>query len=120
MKRIIMSLILMITVSISAFSQSPKAEAKAENKMEKLSEWIEAGNADVALSDDQEAKIEELYAQMRKEINDLKDDYPEKSADFDKQRKKISKEYNKQINKDILSKEQRKAKRKGKKMMKNS
>ena len=121
MKRILLSLILIITVSVNGFSQSVKAEAKAENKTEKLAEWIKAGDKSVALSDDQVVEIEDIYAQMRKEINDLKDSYDNKSQEFKKERKKISKKYNKQINKDILSKDQRKAKRKGKKMMeKNS
>lgn len=118
MKRILMSLILMITVSISGFSQSAKAEEKAENKTDELAEWIEAGDESVALSEDQIKKIEDLYANMRMEINDLKDDYPDnKSKEFISERKKVSKKFYKQINKEVLTKKQRKAKRRGKKMI---
>lgn len=114
MKRIILSIILMIAFSISGFSQSEKAKDKAKEKVEELASWIEEGNPSVALSDTQKEKIFDLYVKMREEINDLKDKYPNKGSDFESERKEINKKYNHEINQEILSREQRRAKRKGK------
>lgn len=114
MKRLIIALSLIMGFTVSGFSQSEKALEKAEDKTEKLAEWIEAGDESVALSGEQKAKIKELYTSMRKEINTAKAKYSDKS-EFESERKKISKKYHSKINKEVLTKAQRKAKRKGKK-----
>lgn len=114
MKRLIITLIFALGFTVSGFSQSEKALEKAEEKTEKLAEWIEAGDESVALSEDQKDKITALYAEMRMEINAAKNKYSDKS-EFETERKKISKKYHSKINKDVLSKAQRQAKRKGKK-----
>lgn len=117
MQKILFTLITFFAFSLMSYAQSAKAEARAEDKTEKLAEWIEAGDKSVALSDAQKKEIEELYAEMRMEINKLKKDYPDKGGDFEEKRKEISKKYSKMVNKDVLTKEQRKAKRKGKEML---
>lgn len=116
MKRLLITLIFIIAFTVSGFSQSEKAQERAENKTEKLAEWIKAGDESVALSDEQKEKIEELYANMRMEINTAKNKYSDKS-EFESERKKISKKYYSKINKDVLTKAQRQAKRKGKEKM---
>ena len=119
MKKIAMSMILIIAFVFTGFAQSEKAEDKGEDKAEELAAWIEAGNKDVALSDEQEAKIADVYATMRMEINQLKDEYSDKkSKEFKAARKEIYRKHNRMIHKEILTKEQRKAKRKGKELMK--
>lgn len=119
MKKLLITGILVIAFAFSGYSQSEKAKDKAKEKVEQLASWVEAGDPSAALSDTQKEQIFDLYAQMRKEINDLKDKYPHKGSDFESERKEINKKYNHKVNKEVLSREQRKAKRKGKKMSRN-
>lgn len=105
----ILSMFLFVTAS---FSQS-KAEQKAMDKVEKINAMIVAGDADLALSDDQKKQMVELYVANTKATRKIKkSDATEE--EIKEQTKALRKVLNQKVNKEILTKEQRKAKKAGK------
>ena len=105
----ILSIFLFVTAS---FSQS-KAEQKAMDKVEKINAMIVAGDADLALSDEQKKQMVELYAANTKATRKIKKSGVTEE-EIKEQTKASKKTLNKKINKEILTKEQRKAKKNGK------
>lgn len=105
----ILSIFLFVTAS---FSQS-KAEQKAMDKVEKINAMIVAGDADLALSDEQKKQMVELYAANTKATRKIKKSGVTEE-EIKEQTKASKKALNKKINKEILTKEQRKAKKNGK------
>ncbi len=116
--RILLTFLVLTFVSTIGFSQTSKMEEKAKAKVEQLNQLILGENPEAVLTDDQKAKIFDLYLQRFvdiKKINksDLSDE--EKKA----QKKAINRKVGKTINKEVLTKEQRIAKKNANKKKKN-
>lgn len=110
MKKIFFTLLLIIGISATGFSQNEKVKEKAQEKVEQLNAEITAGDASLALSDDQRQQILEIHVQRIMETKKMRKD----DADKD-DIKEVNKKYMKQIYDDLLSKEQKKARRAAKK-----
>jgi len=117
--RILFTFLVLTFVSTIGFSQTSKMEEKAKAKVEQLNQLISGENPEAALTDDQKAKIFDLYLQRFvdiKKINksDLSDE--EKKA----QKKAIYRKVGKTINKEVLTKEQIIAKKNARKKKKEN
>ncbi|WP_228853000.1 hypothetical protein [Aegicerativicinus sediminis] len=109
MKRIITTLIVLISLSFTAYSQNQKIKDAAKEKVEELNQEIIAGNKDLALSQDQKDKIYSLHIARIEEVRKARKNGSDKD-----ELKVINKKYFQQIYNDVLSKEQKKARRAGK------
>lgn len=118
MKKIIITLIVLIGFAFTGFSQSDKMKEKANAKVEKINTSIIAGDATLGLSEEQKTKIYEL------QIADLKEMKAIKKSEKDKEKRKeltkaLRKKTGKEISNTILTKEQKKARKKARKAKKN-
>jgi len=109
MKKLFFTIMLIAGLSVSVQAQSDKIKEKAAEKTEELNAQIIAGDASLALSDEQKEKLTALYTEMLMDLRMVRKD------DGDKEEMKAArKEYNQRIFGEILSKEQRKARKAGK------
>ena len=109
MKKLALSLFLMIALSLSGFAQNSKMKEKAMEKVEELNEQIVAGDQNLALTKDQREKVYQL------ELSRLTEVQKARKASEDKEKiKEINQKYFKEIFNDVLTKEQKKARKAGK------
>ncbi|MAZ28680.1 MAG: hypothetical protein CL868_16585 [Cytophagaceae bacterium] len=109
MKKHMITLVMAIMTVGSIFAQSDKMKEEAQKKVDELNEQIVSGDPTLALTEEQQGKLYDLYITMFKDIKTEKKDGGGKE-DIKEARKAV----NKKIFGEILTKEQRKARKKGK------
>lgn len=109
MKKLVFTLLLAIGMMATGFSQNDKVKEKAQEKVEELNSEIVAGDASLALNEEQREKIYDLQVKRIMETRKLKKDGADK-----KEMKEANKKYMQQIFKEVLTKEQMKARKSGK------
>jgi len=109
MKNIITTLILIVAISFSGFSQNDKMKETASEKVQELNEQIIAGDKNLALTQDQKDKIYELHIQRLTEIKSKR-----KEGAGKEDLKEVNQKYFKQIFDEVLTKDQKKARKAGK------
>jgi len=119
MKKIIFTVIALIAISISGYSQSNKTIAKAEKYVDKVNAYIISVDETLALSDNQKTKILKVQIQRIEEHDKLKEEV-EDEAKRKELNKPINKKYGTIINREILSKEQFNAFKEGRKNSKKN
>ena len=109
MKKILLTSLLFLGLSVSGFAQSDKMKETATEKVEQLNEEIIAGDKSIALSTDQKTKIYNIHVERLEALRAAK-----KEGANDETNKAINKKYFQKIYKEVLTKEQLKARKKGK------
>lgn len=107
MKKLIFASILFLGFTFSGFAQSEKQTVKINEKIDKLE--AKFGDESLKLSEEQRAKIFELFVQKNKELKVLKKELDDKEK-FKEAQKPIHKKYAKLIN-PVLTKEQKAARK---------
>jgi hypothetical protein len=110
MKKIIFTVLVCITFTVSGFAQSDKMKEKATAKVEKINTSIVKGDKNLALTEEQRTGIYELQIESLKAIKKIrKEEYGKK-----KQKTLIKAEHKRvgaYISQNILTKEQKKARK---------
>ncbi|RMB64146.1 hypothetical protein EAX61_01855 [Dokdonia sinensis] len=110
MKKIFVTLVLLVAFTLSGTAQNKKLLEKANEKVEALNKEITSQDKSLALTDIQKEQISEAHLARLTESKALRKSGAEK-ADI----KAVNKKYNQKIYKEILTKKQLKARRAGKK-----
>lgn len=114
MKKIIITSILFLGLTLSGFSQSKKLMDKAQGFVDKLNAEITAVDKSLALTDEQKSQILDIQVDRLKALRDAK-----KEGASKEENKEINKSHFQKIYKEILTKEQKKARQKGKQKTNN-
>jgi len=109
MKKLIALFILFLGLSVTGFAQADKIKEKATELVEKLNSEIIAGDASMALNDDQKEQINQIHIERIKETRKLR-----KSGTEEEDIKAVNKKYFQKIYNEVLTKEQKQARKKGK------
>lgn len=110
MKKLIITSVLFIGLSVNGFAQSDKINETAKEKVEELNAEIIAGDNSKGLTEEQKSQIIAIHLDRLNELKVAKKNEVEKEVV-----KEINKKHFKKIHKEILTKEQSKARVKGKK-----
>ncbi len=119
MKKIILTLFMLIGFVLSSNAQSPKVKKQINKRIEKINKQITASNPSAALTSDQKSKIFDLLFQLKKKIKELKKEHPD-SGEFKELKKAETKKVNKIIFNKILTKEQKAARKETRKKRKKN
>lgn len=109
MKKIILTSIFFIGLTISGFAQSEKLSKKVEAIIVKLNNQITSVDASLALTDNQKKQLTFIHINRLQELRKAKKEGANKNVNKD-----INKKYFQRIYKNVISKEQRDALKKAK------
>jgi len=110
MKKLVLSLMMIVAFTISSNAQSDKVKAKINKKIEKIDQSITASDKSAALTPKQKEKIFVLLLDLHKRTKKIKKGNKE-AANLKDLIKAENKKVNKIIFKEVLTKKQRTARK---------
>lgn len=111
MKKLLITSLFILAFTITGIAQNSKDQNKAEKYVEKFNTTIVSVDANLALSDEQRAKITAIQLDRITEISKITETDKAKRKEL---AKPINKKYVQKINKEVLSKNQLEAYKAGK------